>query len=275
MSRRRTRLSLGPEPLELRVVPAFLSGAQVITASDSGGPPVVRLLDPQTGTVDRQFLAFAADFTGGVRVAVGDVNGDGVTDLVLGAGPGGGSAVRAVSGVDGSPLTSFFPFAERFSGGVHVAAADVTGNGWAEIIVGAGAGGGPQVVVWDAVTGQIVGSFFAYDPSFSGGVYVAAGDTTGDGMAEIITGTEAGAPMFVFFLHHRCLRASCGPTRRRGSCRGSRCRRPDPCAVPLFRTVREFWTVFRPRISVLRAVVRFTVFVQRFQLLFRGRNALL
>jgi hypothetical protein len=37
-----------------------------------------------------------------------------------------------------------------------------------------------------------VANFYAYDPAFKGGVGVAAGDVTGDGVADIITG-EAGA----------------------------------------------------------------------------------
>jgi hypothetical protein len=61
-------------------------------------------------------------------------------------------------------------------GGVHVAAGDITGDGVAEIITGAGAGGGPHVRAV-SVTGATlteVASFYAYDPAFFGGVRVAS-----------------------------------------------------------------------------------------------------
>jgi hypothetical protein len=37
-----------------------------------------------------------------------------------------------------------------------------------------------------------VASFYAYDPSFIGGVFVGVGDVTGDGVAEIVTGSGVG-----------------------------------------------------------------------------------
>ncbi len=51
-----------------------------------------------------------------------------------------------------------------------------------------GPGGGPQVLVFRQ-DDTPVHTFFAYDPSFKGGVDVAAGDIDGDGTDEIITGT--------------------------------------------------------------------------------------
>src|SRR5262249_27699357 len=40
--------------------------------------------------------------------------------------------------------------------------------------------------------GALIRSFFAGDPSFTGGVYVAAGDVNGDHKADIITGAGSG-----------------------------------------------------------------------------------
>lgn len=188
LHRRQFRL----EQLEARDVPAFLSGSTVIAAGDSGGPPVVRLLDPASGAVQSQFLAYDAAFTGGVRVAVGDVNADGTPDLITGTGTGGGPAIKVYSGTNGSVLASFYAFDPAFTGGVTVAAGDVDGDGRAEVIVGAGVGGGPQVVVFDGTSGAQKASGFAYDPSFRGGVFVGAGDTDADGKAEIVAGTGIG-----------------------------------------------------------------------------------
>jgi hypothetical protein len=73
-----------------------------------------------------------------------------------------------------------------FRGGVNVAAADINGDGLAEIITGAGAGGGPHVRYFNH-RGEFINHFFAYDKDLRTGVQVAAGDLDGDGLAEIIT----------------------------------------------------------------------------------------
>lgn len=147
----------------------------------------MRLIDPTTGNVNTQFLAFPGNFYGGVRVAVGDVTGDGVNDLVAAAGPGGGPQVTIFDGLTGGVVSSFFAYPGNFSGGVFVATGDVNGDGRAEVITGAGAGGGPQVSVFDGPSGQMIATFFAYASNFSGGVRVAAGDLDGDGFAEVVT----------------------------------------------------------------------------------------
>jgi hypothetical protein len=61
----------------------------------------------------------------------------------------------------------------RFTGGVHVASGDVDGDGLPDIITGAGAGGGPHVQVFSGVDNHVIRSFMAYDPRFTGGVFVA------------------------------------------------------------------------------------------------------
>jgi hypothetical protein len=134
-------------------------------------------------------------FTGSLSVAAGDVNGDGLADIVVGAGPGApGGHVKAFSGGNGALLHSFLAFPTTFSGGVYVAAGDLSGDGKADILVGAGAGAGPHVKVFDGSNGNLQLATFVYDAGFNGGVRVAVGDVDGDGVADIITGAGPGAP---------------------------------------------------------------------------------
>jgi hypothetical protein len=149
-------------------------------------------------------------------VAVGDVNNDGVPDVIVAAGSGGGPEVKVIDGTklnqlqagneiaNTALLADFFAYDPSFAGGVTVAVGDVNGDGRADVITGAGSGGGPHVKVIDATkaaqvqaNGQIadtalLASFFAFAPSFTGGVYVAAGDVNGDQRADIITGAGFG-----------------------------------------------------------------------------------
>jgi hypothetical protein len=126
------------------------------------------------GTELRNFLAFDAAFSGGVFVAAGDVNGDGLADIVTGAGAGGTPQVRVWNGSSGLELRSFLAYPPAFAGGVRVAAGDLNDDGKADVITGPGPGGGPHVRVWDGAGGAEIGGFFPYSASFSGGVYVAA-----------------------------------------------------------------------------------------------------
>lgn len=156
-----------------------------------GGVPAVRVYNAD-GTLRFDFFAFDPAFRGGVHVAVGDVTGDLVPDIIVSAGPGGGPHVKVFDGQTGALIQSFFAYDQGFSGGVFVAVGDVVGQGRAQIITGAGAGGGPHVKVFDSQTGDTLLSFMAYDPSFAAGVSVAAGDVRGQGRAQIITGAGPG-----------------------------------------------------------------------------------
>jgi hypothetical protein len=165
---------------------------EIITAPGPGGGPDIRSFDAVTGQLLHEFYAYSPFFGGGVYVAVGDINGDGIDDIVTGADAGGGPQVTVFSGRDLSVLRSFYAYSPFFSGGVRVAIGDVNGDGKADIITGAGPGGGPHVEVFSGADGSLLRSFMAYPVTFSGGVYVAAGDINGDGRADIITGQGAG-----------------------------------------------------------------------------------
>ncbi len=182
----------------VRVATGQFSGdatPDVVTAPGPGGGPHIRVFDGATGQVVREFMAYTPSFTGGVYVAIGDVNHDGTPDIITGAGPGGGPHVKVFDGATGGVIASFFAFSPEFTGGVRVAAGDVDGDGYADIITAAGPGGGPHVAVYSGRTGALIRSFFAYKVGFTGDVYVAAGDTNGDGFADIVTGAgEGGGP---------------------------------------------------------------------------------
>lgn len=169
-------------------VPIYATGA------GAGGAPQVNVYSSLDNSLITSFLAFESGFSGGVSTAVADVNNDGISDLICGAGAGGGPRVIVFDGKTNftTVLQDFFAFNPSFRGGVDVAGADFNVDGFADIVVSAGPGGGPEVRVFDANTLNVLTQFYAYAPSFSGGVTVATGETDGSGLASLITGAGPG-----------------------------------------------------------------------------------
>ena len=145
--------------------------------------------------------------SGGAFVAAGDFNGDGVPDLVVGAGPGLISSVRVIDGSkllkltesfadNSASLGNFVPYEGTFNGGVVVAVGDVNGDKSPDLITGAASSGAPRVRVFDgkflSAEKTAVPDFYAYYTRCFGGLNVAAGDVDGDGKAEVVTGTQVG-----------------------------------------------------------------------------------
>jgi hypothetical protein len=156
--------------------------------ADSGGRPEVKVYDAATGALRLDFNAYDSHFLGGVRVAVGDMNADGVPDIICAPGPGGGPDIRVFSGTDGSLLEEFYAYDPHFNGGIFVAVQDFAGFGQNAIITGPDFSGGPDVRVFFSgnVSGKPNREFMAYDPGFLGGVRVAAADMNGDNFPDII-----------------------------------------------------------------------------------------
>src|SRR6266403_2199969 len=77
---------------------------KIVTGPDTGSQPQVNTYSP-TGTSTGSFLADTPNFTGGVRVAMGDVAGG--NDIITGAGPGGGPRVNVYRGPSHTLVYSF------------------------------------------------------------------------------------------------------------------------------------------------------------------------
>lgn len=203
-------------------VPIPLSAPIIAVASGTGILAEVKVFDAQTQQLKFDLLP-VGNSTSGVRVAVGDVNGDHTPDIITVPGPGAGSVIQVFDGSTGSPYAVFaaittgqsanfigqsVAFGTNSSGtnlnvGFYVAAGDLNGDGFADVIIGFdGSASGPLVNIFSgkviasgqdpALLGQgILASYNAFPPpgggvQFNGGVRVAAGDIDGDGKDDVV-----------------------------------------------------------------------------------------
>jgi hypothetical protein len=141
---RTRRLAL--EGLESRRVMAGL----VAVASDAGATATshIRLLDAETGAqvAATETPAFEAGFKGGVRLAMGDVTGDGIAEVIAAPGRGRVGEIR-VFARQASRLVELSdyriqPFGPSYTGGVELASGDVDGDGLDDIVAAMASGSG-------------------------------------------------------------------------------------------------------------------------------------
>lgn len=175
-----------PSPTEQRL----LGEARVVLGASTGEPPMVSVFTDH-GVETHSFLAYAASFTGGVRVAVGDVTGDGVADIITTPGPGGGPHVRIFS-LAGELEAQFFAGDTSDRHGLTVAVADVDGDHTDEIVIAPEAGGSGVVTVFRA-NGSTVSSFTPFVGSRVS-LSLAGIDQDGDGIEDIAIARGMGAP---------------------------------------------------------------------------------
>ena len=166
--------------------------ADIIVGAGPGAGPHVKVFDG-SGQETASFFAYESGFRGGVTVAAGDVDRDGLAEIVTGMGVGGVPLVKTFRGTDGLELSRFMAYDVRFRGGISIAVGDLDGDGFAEIITGAGATAAPHVKVFRGNDSSELASFYAYDAGFLGGVSVSTADMDGDGFADIVTGAGVGA----------------------------------------------------------------------------------
>ncbi len=170
---------------------------EIVVSPKGDSRPLVKIYS-FNGRLQKEFLAYNNDFSGGVNVAVGDVNGDKMSEIVTAPSSKLMPKIK-VFNKEGKELTNFLAYATKFTGGVNISVADLDNDGVLDILCGAGKTGAPHVVGY-RFDGTRLLSFFAYDARFTGGVNVFAGDWDGDGRTDILTiASKGGGPHLRIF----------------------------------------------------------------------------
>ncbi len=166
------------------------SGADEVLTAPGPGNTFVKTWRYVNNTLSfyGQFEPYSdSGWQGGVFVAGGNLSSDCGDEMDTGPDSGGGPDTRAWRSAWGGRISAFCAYGCSFTGGVRVGAGNHDSDSWEEIITGPGAGGFPDVRVYNA-DGSGVAGFIVYDLSWSKGVYVAGGNIDGTGKAEVITG---------------------------------------------------------------------------------------
>ena len=201
----------------------------ISASAGAASKPLVKVYDASSNTLVFSFYAYDVSFKGGVRVAVADVNGDGIPDIITAPGPG---AVKAETGDlvkvwDGAKLAaagglisthfvaspaaallaSFRPEATTYVSGLYVATGDIDGDGASDIVTSRSTGA-PMVRVFLNTGGTGTTAAFKSLPPVSfvpysaaekvvTGATIAVGDVDHDGLADIVTAPGSGTAVNV------------------------------------------------------------------------------
>ncbi len=105
---------------------------EIVVSFGPGTTPEIWLLSLQ-GAHLRTFFAYDKKFHSGVTTALGDLNGDGLQDIVTAPETGGGPNVKAFDGM-GVRLANFSAYPNTVRTGISVTTTDVNNDGVSEIL---------------------------------------------------------------------------------------------------------------------------------------------
>lgn len=160
----------------------------IVTVPGFGGPQV-RIFDNQ-GNLLESFFAYNENLRGEFKVITADLTGDGNKEIIVYPSAGFGPQIR-IFNHRGTFIDDFFAFQQTFRGGIDVKAADIDGDGIADLITKPTMDGGANVRIYNynsTTQGfDLLDWIMVYPDTFRGQVNWLVSDIDADGKAEIIT----------------------------------------------------------------------------------------
>lgn len=144
------------------------------------------------GTARFTYQAFNAAGTSGAVTSVDITITGPIRRVAVGTGEGGAPRVDVYDSSTTNAIYSIYAYDQAFTGGVRVATGDFNNDNVDDIVTVPGPGGAPNLRIFDGRNGNLIESFYALDPGFTGGLNVATGDLNGDDRDDIVISAEKG-----------------------------------------------------------------------------------
>lgn len=158
---------------------------EIFVAPSDGYPAPIKVYSRFGELVKDEWFPYGKTYKGGYSLALGNVEGDEKEEIIVGAGKTRQPTVTLFGG-NYTRLREWLGFEKTFRGGVSVAAGNLDGSGFEEIVVGAGPGKSPIIRVFDAKGKQLYKEFTAYTTRGKPGIEVTTTDVDFDGNDEIL-----------------------------------------------------------------------------------------
>jgi hypothetical protein len=162
------------------------SQPEIVTGAGKTGGPHIRIFNKKGKYLNWSVFAFDLNFRGGIDVATGDVDGDGIDEIGVCQAQGGQAWCKVYKANKEKTIL----FEKNVFGqpecGASIALGDVNGDGKDEIIVGSGPGKrNAEIKVFDLSGNEKPIVLHPFDSNFTGGLDLATGDVNKDGKDEI------------------------------------------------------------------------------------------
>jgi hypothetical protein len=171
---------------------------EIAVTPKQGASPEVRIYQ-EDGKLLNKFLAFESNFKGGVNLSAGDINGDGLDELVLASGNGRVGEIKILD-KNFKLKKNWQPYGSGFKNGVNLAVGDSNGDKKIEIISAPASKSGSHIKIFNG-NGGLVSQFFAFK-NVVGGFKVAVSDaysSINQTNSLVITSDQEAYPYIHFF----------------------------------------------------------------------------
>jgi len=139
----------------LRVAAGNVDGGkydEIIAGTETGAPKVTvfKIIKKKFKKI-KSFAPISKALSKGVSVGTADIDGDGIKEIIVGAGKGSIPLVK-IYNKKGTLIKEFYAYSTKFRGGVNVSGGDVDADGLDDITVIPQGGGTPQARVIRGIT---------------------------------------------------------------------------------------------------------------------------